>query len=337
MFTRQVRTWLMNAPQALTKSVLNDYVPKRHRAKVTLAAEPVHRLRDASNPFVHTVLTPAVHTGCPQWLALDSVNSASWSGSALLGGVLADAIGYRHTFLITAALQLCSILLYSPLAALVAAEPREKAKGDAAPGLAALAGGSRADAAMRAPLLCNSSVVGGAAPPAGGTSFHGLPGTTSALALPSGGGSFFAHLGRSWRAVEVSEAGVELASFVEAVRELSVLYAPPCTLLLTPSHVHLLFTPSPHMAGTIGWAPCCSLRGRTCSAYLPPWRRAAEATRRESNSQSSHPRACASRCLPNPRGSGGRQLANWRHFHGTFLIWQARPVCARSRMPSDTI
>ena len=26
-----LRTWLMNAPQALTKSVLNDYVPKRHR------------------------------------------------------------------------------------------------------------------------------------------------------------------------------------------------------------------------------------------------------------------------------------------------------------------
>ena len=28
-----VRTWLMNATGSLTKSVLNDYVPKRSRAK----------------------------------------------------------------------------------------------------------------------------------------------------------------------------------------------------------------------------------------------------------------------------------------------------------------
>ena len=26
-----LRTWLMNSPQGLTKSVLNDYVPKKHR------------------------------------------------------------------------------------------------------------------------------------------------------------------------------------------------------------------------------------------------------------------------------------------------------------------
>ena len=42
-----VRTWLMNAPLALSKSVLNDYVPKRHRAK---------------------------------WASLESVNTSTWAG-----------------------------------------------------------------------------------------------------------------------------------------------------------------------------------------------------------------------------------------------------------------
>ena len=50
-----VRTWLMNCTAGLTKSVLNDYVPKRHRAK---------------------------------WNSLESLNVFSWSGSAALGGLL---------------------------------------------------------------------------------------------------------------------------------------------------------------------------------------------------------------------------------------------------------
>jgi hypothetical protein len=57
-----------------------------------------------------------------RWNALESVNQTSWAGSALLGGVLADSIGYRHVFLITASLQLLAVLLYSPLVYLVATE-----------------------------------------------------------------------------------------------------------------------------------------------------------------------------------------------------------------------
>lgn len=84
-----VRTWLMNCTAGLTKSVLNDYVVKRHRAK---------------------------------WNALESLNTFSWSGSALLGGVLIDRFGYQVTFLITAALQASSAACLLPLLLLVQAE-----------------------------------------------------------------------------------------------------------------------------------------------------------------------------------------------------------------------
>ena len=84
-----LRTWLMNAPLALSKSVLNDYVPKRHRAK---------------------------------WSSLEAINTSTWAGSAALGGLLSDHIGYRHTFLVTAGLQAVGLLLYVPLASLVVME-----------------------------------------------------------------------------------------------------------------------------------------------------------------------------------------------------------------------
>jgi MFS family permease len=83
------RTWLMNAPLALSKSVLNDYVPRRHRAK---------------------------------WSSLESINTSSWAGSAVLGGYLSDMLGYRRVFLITAAMQALGLILYTPLVALVAHE-----------------------------------------------------------------------------------------------------------------------------------------------------------------------------------------------------------------------
>ena len=85
-----LRTWLMNCCTGLNKSVLNDYVPKRNRAK---------------------------------WNSLESLNFFSWSGSALLGGVLVDQFGYRFTFLVTAALQSLSLCCLVPLALLVHAEP----------------------------------------------------------------------------------------------------------------------------------------------------------------------------------------------------------------------
>ena len=91
------RTWLMNCTAGLTKSVLNDYVPKKSRGK---------------------------------WNALESLNVFSWSGSALLGGLLIDRFGYQTTFLLTATLQGISALCLLPLLALVHAE--RDARGGAA-------------------------------------------------------------------------------------------------------------------------------------------------------------------------------------------------------------
>lgn len=84
-----VRTWLMNSTVGLTKSVLNDFVAKRHRAK---------------------------------WNAVESINMFSWSGSAVLGGYLVDWHGYRTTFLMTALLQACAAAMLIPLLFLVPVE-----------------------------------------------------------------------------------------------------------------------------------------------------------------------------------------------------------------------
>ena len=67
-----LRTALMNCTGGLTRGILNDYVPKRRRG------------------FFNS---------------LEAINMFSWSGSAVVGGVLVNSIGYRHTFLVTAAVQ----------------------------------------------------------------------------------------------------------------------------------------------------------------------------------------------------------------------------------------
>ena len=54
-----VRTWVMNCTSGLTKSILNDYVSKKRRAK---------------------------------WNGLESVNIFSWSGSAALGAARMAAV-----------------------------------------------------------------------------------------------------------------------------------------------------------------------------------------------------------------------------------------------------
>mmetsp|Transcript_48315 Transcript_48315/g.160110 ORF Transcript_48315/g.160110 Transcript_48315/m.160110 type:complete len:222 (+) Transcript_48315:857-1522(+) len=115
-----LRSWLMNSTLALSKSVLNDYVPKRHRAK---------------------------------WASLESVNTSTWAGSAALGGLLSDRIGYRHTFLVTAALQAVGVLLYTPLASLVAAEaaPPKRARASTAAEPRACGAGSSFSAPPRQP------------------------------------------------------------------------------------------------------------------------------------------------------------------------------------------
>lgn len=85
-----LRTSLMNASYPIQESILMDFVPKKERAR---------------------------------WKSLDSVASASWCGSAALGGWLADKYDYTYTFLITAVLQTIGILVWCLLLPLV---PREE-------------------------------------------------------------------------------------------------------------------------------------------------------------------------------------------------------------------
>lgn len=66
-----------NCSSPLLRSVLNQFVPKRHRGKVN---------------------------------AVDSVKMFSWSGSAALGGILVERLGFEGTFLVTAAIKLTAIL-----------------------------------------------------------------------------------------------------------------------------------------------------------------------------------------------------------------------------------
>ena len=116
--------WLVNCTAGLTKSVLNDYVSKKHRAK---------------------------------WAALDSINTSSWAGSAMLGGFLADRLGYRKVFLITAGLGLLANSLYLPLAWLVAVETKEGKPGGTTAPAAGSSNTTRTRSArsggMAAPLL----------------------------------------------------------------------------------------------------------------------------------------------------------------------------------------
>ncbi|KAH9259148.1 hypothetical protein BASA81_002768 [Batrachochytrium salamandrivorans] len=84
------RTVLMNATAPLHKSILMDHCPKSTRGR---------------------------------WNAADSIVTFGWSGSAFLGGILADAHGFGFSFLITAALQFVGFLLLFALVPLVRDEP----------------------------------------------------------------------------------------------------------------------------------------------------------------------------------------------------------------------
>jgi len=60
-----------------------------------------------------------------RWSAIQSLSRVTWSGSAILGGWLADSHDYRYTFLITAIIYSVAAVLYLPLLFLV---PREQAQ-----------------------------------------------------------------------------------------------------------------------------------------------------------------------------------------------------------------
>jgi hypothetical protein len=58
-----------------------------------------------------------------KWNALESVTMATWSGSAVLGGILVDRYGFLTSNLVTASLQLVSTV---PLFCIAGREPSEK-------------------------------------------------------------------------------------------------------------------------------------------------------------------------------------------------------------------
>eukprot|EP00929_Paragymnodinium_shiwhaense_P009940 TRINITY_DN11436_c0_g1_i2.p1 TRINITY_DN11436_c0_g1~~TRINITY_DN11436_c0_g1_i2.p1 ORF type:complete len:257 (+),score=34.91 TRINITY_DN11436_c0_g1_i2:1098-1868(+) len=77
-------------------------------------------LSNATGPIDKSILmdfTPSSTRG--RWNAVSSIASATWSGSAFLGGYLSDAHGYRWTFFVTGLIYLCSCVLYAPLLWLV--------------------------------------------------------------------------------------------------------------------------------------------------------------------------------------------------------------------------
>jgi MFS family permease len=81
-----IRTMFMNCTAPLQKSILMDNCPKNVRGK---------------------------------WSAADSIVMFGWSGSAFIGGILADEYGYGHTFFFTAIIQFIGFLLLLMLLPLV--------------------------------------------------------------------------------------------------------------------------------------------------------------------------------------------------------------------------
>jgi len=81
--------------------------------------------QNACNPLDRSILmdyTPSKHRG--KWNAVESLTMMTWSGSAFIGGMLADSHDYRYTFMITAFIYLFALAVYSPLIVLV---PRNEA------------------------------------------------------------------------------------------------------------------------------------------------------------------------------------------------------------------
>jgi predicted MFS family arabinose efflux permease len=82
----------MNSSKPLTKSIIMDVVPKTQRAR---------------------------------WNAAESINGATWAGSAMLGGYLIDRYGIVPNFLTTAVLQMSSLI---PLVLIARSVPSENSK-----------------------------------------------------------------------------------------------------------------------------------------------------------------------------------------------------------------
>jgi MFS family permease len=84
-----LRTVIINTTKPLTKSIVMDMVPKQQRGR---------------------------------WQALESINAATWAGSAVVGGVLIDDYGFVGIFVTTAIMQLASTFPIMWIAGLVPME-----------------------------------------------------------------------------------------------------------------------------------------------------------------------------------------------------------------------
>ncbi|GMF17894.1 unnamed protein product [Phytophthora lilii] len=73
---------LMQCTEPLRRSILMDFVPKTHRAR---------------------------------WNSLEGLTVASWAGSAVLGGIIVDAYGYRLCFVAAALVYICGLTLETML------------------------------------------------------------------------------------------------------------------------------------------------------------------------------------------------------------------------------
>jgi len=68
-------------------------------------------LANCSRPIMRTIMMDNVLPGSrARWNAADSVRMFSWSGSAAIGGILIDRVGYQKTFVITAAVKVTAVV-----------------------------------------------------------------------------------------------------------------------------------------------------------------------------------------------------------------------------------
>eukprot|EP00611_Tribonema_gayanum_P010496 TRINITY_DN2052_c2_g1_i2.p1 TRINITY_DN2052_c2_g1~~TRINITY_DN2052_c2_g1_i2.p1 ORF type:complete len:558 (+),score=249.24 TRINITY_DN2052_c2_g1_i2:100-1773(+) len=102
------RTALMNCSKPLTRSIIMDTVPPAQRAR---------------------------------WSALESVSTAGWSGSAVVGGLLVERCGMLANFAVTAALQAAAL---APLLYVARHKPREGGAAPASAAAGAVAGAAAA-------------------------------------------------------------------------------------------------------------------------------------------------------------------------------------------------
>eukprot|EP00401_Gymnodinium_catenatum_P027004 CAMPEP_0117500616 /NCGR_PEP_ID=MMETSP0784-20121206/22866_1 /TAXON_ID=39447 /ORGANISM="" /LENGTH=467 /DNA_ID=CAMNT_0005295827 /DNA_START=28 /DNA_END=1432 /DNA_ORIENTATION=- len=90
-----IRSGMANAVYPLNKSIMFDFTPSNQRGR---------------------------------WNAIETLSGSVWSGSAFIGGIMADRYDYRFTFLVTAGIYLVGCGAYAPLLCIV---PRRQPAGTA--------------------------------------------------------------------------------------------------------------------------------------------------------------------------------------------------------------